>query len=371
MKSPKTDYKALVVSDCDVKAFGNTPRQRLKRQLSRLGMVEVSDVNHADLIVSAKCVFGASTLSALTDAPNGMLLLDNEGRVAAARCTDDIQSNSKLAELVGDGGQSGDYPAKTGAELAGRYDKKLRKRTDPMVLRAVSRVEVERALFEASYKGVTDFVTKHVWPAPALVVTRWCAARNISPNQVTWVSAVLVVLTFWLFWTGSFALGLIAAWAMTFLDTVDGKLARVTLSSSRFGDVLDHGIDLIHPPFWWWAWAVGCAAQGMPLADGGLVLGAILIGYVLQRVEEGIFIARFGIEMHIWRPFDSFFRQITARRNPNLVILTLALLLGAPREGLIIVAVWTVICLMVHLLQIVQASLKAREAPLTSWLAED
>ena len=39
------------------------------------------------------------------------------------------------------------------------------------------------------------------------------------------------------------------------LDTVDGKLARCTITSSGWGNVFDHGVDLIHPPFWWWAWA--------------------------------------------------------------------------------------------------------------------
>src|SRR3546814_2416912 len=48
---------------------------------------------------------------------------------------------------------------------------------------------------------------------------------------------------------GGFWTGLAAAWIMTFLDTVDGKLARVTLASSRWGNAYDHGIDLIHPPF--------------------------------------------------------------------------------------------------------------------------
>ncbi len=46
-------------------------------------------------------------------------------------------------------------------------------------------------------------------------------------------------------------------WLMTFLDTVDGKLARVTVTSSRLGDVLDHGLDIIHPPLWYIAWGVG------------------------------------------------------------------------------------------------------------------
>jgi len=209
----------------------------------------------------------------------------------------------------------------------------------------------------------------HLWPAPALVATRWCAAAGITPNQVTWASLVLTVVAFALFWHGAFGLGLVAAWAMTFLDTVDGKLARVTLASSRFGDVLDHGLDLVHPPFWWWAWAVGCAASGRPLDDSGLTLAVIILGYVLQRGEEGLFLARFGIEMHVWRPFDSLFRQITARRNPNLLVLTAAALLGAPREGLVAVALWTALCFLVHLVRIGLAFAAARRRPLVSWLA--
>jgi phosphatidylglycerophosphate synthase len=59
---------------------------------------------------------------------------------------------------------------------------------------------------------------------------------------------------------------------MTFLDTVDGKLARVTLTSSRIGDVLDHGLDLLHPPFWYLAWGIGLATA-MPVATGIAVAG--------------------------------------------------------------------------------------------------
>ena len=48
---------------------------------------------------------------------------------------------------------------------------------------------------------------------------------------------------------------------MTFLDTVDGKLARTTLTSSKWGDIFDHGIDLVHPPFWYVAWGAGPRRQ--------------------------------------------------------------------------------------------------------------
>ena len=133
--------------------------------------------------------------------------------------------------------------------------------------------------------------------------------------------------------------------------------------------LFDHGIDLIHPPFWYWAWIVGLGAVGLPLAQTALILAIVIGGYVAQRIEEGIFIKAFGIEMHIWRPFDSFFRLITARRNPNLLLLTLSVVAGRPDLGMVAVAIWTLLCFGVHALQIVQAALARRRGPLTSWLS--
>lgn len=224
-------------------------------------------------------------------------------------------------------------------------------------------------MFTGSYKGVTDVVTKYVWPAPALRVTRWCAERGVTPNTVTWISLVLVLLAMAAFWHGWFLLGLAMAWGMTFLDTVDGKLARVTLTSTRLGNIFDHGIDLVHPPFWYWAWIVGLDATGLPLIQAWLVLAVVVAGYVLQRVQEGLFIALFKLEIHIWRRFDSWFRLITARRNPNLILLTLGTLVGRPDLGMLAVALWTVISLAVHTVQITQALVARRGGPLVSWLA--
>jgi len=57
---------------------------------------------------------------------------------------------------------------------------------------------------------------------------------------------------------------------MTFLDTVDGKLARVTVNSSPFGHIYDHAIDLISPPFWYLAWGLGLKSwqPGIPFPGG-------------------------------------------------------------------------------------------------------
>ena len=101
----------------------------------------------------------------------------------------------------------------------------------------------------------------------------------------------------------------------------------------------------------------------------GWCSAVIVAGYVLQRVEEGVFIACFGIEMHIWQRFDSRFRLITARRNPNLLLLTASVLLGRPDLGIVAVAIWTAASLLVHALRLVQAALARRRGKLQSWLA--
>jgi phosphatidylglycerophosphate synthase len=160
---------------------------------------------------------------------------------------------------------------------------------------------------------------------------------------------------------------------MTFLDTVDGKLARVTLTSSKFGNIFDHGIDLVHPPFWYVAWYFGVsggATEGQTLLLAGAAWTAV-IGYVVGRLQEGFFLWRYHMELHAWRRIDSVFRLFTARRNPNLAIMTVAVIGGRPDIGLQAAAVWTMLSLLFHFLRIGQAIRSERAGePVQSWLAE-
>jgi phosphatidylglycerophosphate synthase len=195
----------------------------------------------------------------------------------------------------------------------------------------------------------------------------------MSPNMVTAIGAVFCLLAFYLFWIGNYWPGVAAGFVFMVLDTVDGKLARCTGASSKWGNVFDHGIDLIHPPFWWWAWIHGLEAYGTPLEPvyATMLLWAIVGGYVAQRLIEGIFMRRFGrMHIHVWRPIDSKFRLITARRNPNMVILVAALLFGRPDVGIELVALWTIISLIFHAVRLAQANAAHdRGHPVVSWLS--
>ncbi len=249
----------------------------------------------------------------------------------------------------------------------------LRKRERPFVLPLdpADPEPVERAAYDAAYKGVTDLLTLYLWRRPAFYLTRWAARAGLAPNMVTLVGAVLCLLAFILFWKGEYWPGVLAGFVFMVLDTVDGKLARVTGASSKWGEVFDHGIDLVHPPFWYWAWEHGLAAYGRPLEPvfATMMLWIIVGGYVAQRVIEGIFIKRMKMEIHIWRPIDSRFRLVTARRNPNMVLLVAALLFHRPDTGLELVAWWTLASLIFHAVRLAQANeASARGTKIVSWL---
>lgn len=371
------------VGTSDIRLWSLTPVERLRRQFAREGVTAEISIDAAAhyngpvIFLRADAVLDQPLIPILAKRPN-VLIIGTTGQTSAPLAVQMTgQHAGAVTEILLDGIEpSPDLQllARTPDQLDAKFWKALRKRETPYAfsLTAANQPDVEWRMFMGTYKGATDLVTKHLWPRPAFAVTRWLAPRGITPNMVTLVGAVMVFLAFWLFMQGQYGLGLAAAWLMTFLDTVDGKLARTTLTSSKWGDVFDHGLDLIHPPFWYVAWGLGLAYSGHALDDTTFwtVIAAILGGYVLQRIMEGISIKWLGLEIHIWRKVDTVFRQITARRNPNLVILTVFTVLGRPDWGLIAVAWWTVICLVLHGLQLAQALVAKREGPLESWMAK-
>src|SRR5690606_13380268 len=127
------------------------------------------------------------------------------------------------------------------------------------------------------------------------------------------------------FWAdGRWLAGFVCAYVMSVLDSVDGKVARLTLTESKIGNVLDHGVDIVHPPFWYFAWALGLGAQ----PGDSLYLTAIwlIVFYVADRIVLGIARARIGFALHAATPLDARVRSVIARRNITMTIMAIALL---------------------------------------------
>lgn len=373
---------AFILEQCPVRLWGLTSRQRLQRVLERAGITEIVEdlaavpAQSSVLLLRADYLYDDRVLNSLVKMPNTVLQLPwpQTSVAVAAHVSSKIapQAQDVLSGTPASKALPG-VRAETPETLTSPYQQNLRKLDPPFVLpiTTANQQDLEQLLFLSSYKGVTDLVTKWAWPRPAQWVTRLCVQYGFRPNHVTMASLFLVVLAGTFFTYGIYGWGLLIGWLMTFLDTVDGKLARVTVTSSRFGHIFDHAIDLIHPPLWYIAWGLGLGVThlGIEWLSLSVTLWLIVSGYVVGRLIEGTFrlwLGTFGI--FCWRPVDSYFRLITARRNPNLILLTVGAASGRPDLGLVAVACWTVLTSLVLLVRLTTAwHERIISGPLRSW----
>ena len=363
----------VTVGDNPARAFSMSAAERADALAikAKLDPGKGSEPGRSTVYADLNWTWDPEWLIALADSPGSVLSKD--GHPVLAHVPADGDASPVLAAMLSGGRYQGEGLQHVDADTADFSYRKLRKRDRPFVMRldASNTEAAERAAYDASYKGVTDILTLYLWRRPAFHLTRWAAQAGMTPNMVTAIGAALCVAAFFLFYNGWYWTGVLAGFGFMVLDTVDGKLARCTGQSSKWGNIFDHGVDLIHPPFWWWAWAEGLGAYGQAFERVYelLIIGAIVFGYVAQRIIEGIFVRRFGMHIHVWQRIDSQFRLITARRNPNMVILVLCLALGRPDLGIELVALWTIISLIFHAVRLAQANSHSyRSRPVVSWL---
>jgi len=209
--------------------------------------------------------------------------------------------------------------------------------------------KVERFLFWSNYKGSTDIFTRYVYPPLVWLAVGPLARMRIHPNWVTIVSIVFALVAVPLWATGHFISGFILAYAMSVLDSVDGKLARLTFTDSVLGNYLDHGLDMVHPPLWYisWAYGLGIAAEGWN-SNLGYASIAIVACYALDRVVLKIYPKIFGRAFHTHSRMDGIVRSFIARRNISLPIFTVGWLLGLGRPAFYLIVAWQAATLAYH-----------------------
>lgn len=370
-----------ILYESPLRLWGLTSRERLERMLTKAGVPcrQRDDTPAASedsvLLLRGDFLYDQRIVKNMVGAVGVVLKVDTpQGvRPVAAHVTAELAD--QMESVLSDD-NCHDYPEglrqETPETLVNAYLMELLKFDVPFLLPISenNRRSLEKRLFDGSYKGVTDLVTKWVWPTPARWATGVCTRHGITPNQVTSLSLILSALAAFMFYQGFYATGLVMAWFMTFLDTVDGKLARVTLNYSAFGNIFDHAIDLVFPPIWYVVWAL--SLQSIPGMSVEVAIWMVTAGYITGRLVELVF--KLGLEssgIFCWQPIDSCFRLITGRRNPNLVLLTVSLLFCRPDLGLLAVCLWTALSsvfLGTRLAMGIQARITS--GPLRSWFLD-
>ena len=377
---------ALVSEISPIRLWGLDSGQRLQRQLKEISKEHSGDfsdihwlrsVDEAPdsgrvLLFNGAYLFENRTIKGLLERANSILLHTDNSAAAAF-----VDSGHLVGVLNYMQDCKQDLPPGLRVVRTSdmeSFDESLRRSTRPLLeaVNAERKTGLENTLYGNAYRGITDLVTKFVWPKPAKRVVHLCANLRISPNMVTTLGLLLVVAACYLFLYGYYGWGLLAGWIMTFLDTVDGKLARVTIQSSKFGHLFDHAIDLFHPPFWYIFWGMSLPGFQAVLGQGlEQMYWIIVIAYIGGRIVEGIFPLLGSCSIFTWRPYDAWFRLVTARRNPCLILLTLSLLIGKPEWGFVSVTFWSALTTVMLVLRLIQAFLvRLTRGPLSSWLSE-
>jgi len=243
------------------------------------------------------------------------------------------------------------------------YIENLRNRVRPFIILIENRENLkvaEAKSFATVYKGATDFITKYVYPLPVKMGVKLVCPGPITPNHITIVSMVLSFGAVPLFFLGWFWSALGAGIIMSVLDSIDGKLARLTFRTSNSGDLLDHVSDVVYLAMWY-------LGIGWFFADGNLWNGsspivistwALLGFYLLDRIVTGGFKSIFKENLHDHQPFDAKARVFISRRNPFLLLLLIFLPFGQAVWALHGICLWTGLTLLFHTVRAVFIPIK-------------
>ncbi len=185
---------AVVLGTSPIRLWGLTPAERVERQLRDEGIRlwrESLDALPADctlLFLRGDCLYDRRVLRGLVTARQVLLEVEVDGRLVPVAAQVTAAEAPAVGELLR-GGPPGvalsGVAAVTIDRLAQRFEAGLLKLDRPYVLpvTAENRRALEELAFSGAYKGVTDLVTKWLWPVPAKWATRWCVRLGITAQS--------------------------------------------------------------------------------------------------------------------------------------------------------------------------------------------
>ncbi|MEC8990845.1 MAG: CDP-alcohol phosphatidyltransferase family protein [Candidatus Latescibacterota bacterium] len=243
----------------------------------------------------------------------------------------------------------------TTVEQLDTYVPELRLTMPAFMIRLTERSQlrhVDHLLYRRTFKGVIDAIARYGYYHLVRLLTRCLSRTTLSPNLFTVLSIAGIWLAIPCFATGHVALGCVSAWAGVLLDSIDGKLARLTLNLSDAMGTIEHLSAMPGLGLWF-------VAIGWHLTDGDLWTPSVAMlscwttvaCFLVDKVVSGEFRRRFGRELFDARPFDAFFHLFAVRRNMHLLVLTIGVAAGLVESAFVAMAAGMVLTLAIHVLR--------------------
>lgn len=275
---------------------------------------------------------------------------DDEGSASVVAVGLRTVGGSPTGESMAQTGLVGGPEERILVEEIDAYIPDLRRTLRPYWVSARSADDRGRAadmIMDSAQKGVLDLPARYLHPPAENLLARFLSRTPVTPNHVTFVTAITGFTATYLFATGSYGLGLVLALVTNVLDGVDGKLARIKLQTSPFGDVLDHTLDVSFE-FSWYA-ALGWGLSGGVVRSGPFGAALALIAVMIStRGVSGVYKLITGRQIHDHRAFDRAVRLVAGRRNIYVMLLLGGFLVGRVGAAFTLCLWWALATLGVY-----------------------
>jgi phosphatidylglycerophosphate synthase len=313
--------------------------------------------NRSVIILEGDGIYDERVLRKLLSSTHSLYINDgnnNEAPVAVFIRSDDRQYLNMDATHIRDWLQQGVREGWLGTLSVysmDRYIPDLRQTAVPILMRfqqgACIRT-IENEMYEKTFKGVMDFIATYIYRLPVRGLVRLLAPTCVTPNHITAISVICSFAAIPLFVMGWMWAGLVVAFTFIIADSLDGKLARLTVRLSNVAGHVDHVTSPLFEACYYVAWGWHFSGGDFTAWPGRA--GLILFGFFgLDRITTSVFGLKYGHSLLDYKEWDARFHLIAGRRNINLFVMTLGCLFQKPVIALYIITVWMGVTMCWHM----------------------
>ena len=211
------------------------------------------------------------------------------------------------------------------------YIPSMRKEVKPFWINVNSKKDLIKArnvLIINACKGRNDLLATYINKPIENFIVSLLANTKVTPNQVTILTNFIAYTSTFLFFKGYLLIASLLTFVVSFMDGVDGKLARVKMANTNLGN-MEHAFDFLFEHSWYIALAIylsktyGVSAillcTFILLFDGFSHYCGIAFGKVIKN-----------------RPLEDYgkleraFRKFDGRKNSYIIFILIGVLLVVP-----------------------------------------
>jgi len=224
---------------------------------------------------------------------------------------------------------------------------------------------------EQGWQILLDYIQRRTQELPSRyfdpffenLIVRRLAPTTITANQVTLATTLLGFLVAAFYATGWLRVGVLLAIFVEVLDGVDGKLARITRTTSKAGEY-EHILDFFYENSWWLALGFFLSKSGSKYAWHAALL---MIAFDLtDNIVYSVADVKWHRSVDNATAFLSRFRLVAGRRNIYTWLFLPGFFLGIPGISFYSAVAWAGVTAAVHAAWCINEAIRLSASPVPS-----